>query len=78
MAEGACRFSHHKSKIGMNPYEDLVAVLRRVRAAIDQAEIDDAVRRVAELTAKYSPQEREWANQLLQDVIAERRQHGEC
>jgi hypothetical protein len=38
----------------------------------------DAVRCVAEFTAKYSPQEREWANQLLQDVIAERRQHGEC
>ena len=38
----------------------------------------DAVRRVAELTAKYSRQEREWANQLLQDVIAEHRQHGEC
>ena len=61
----------------MNRYGDLVAELRRVRAAIDQAEIDDAARRVAELTAKYSQQEREWANQLLQDAIAERRQYGE-
>ena len=53
-------------------YEDLVAELRRIRAAIDETEIDDAVRRVAELTA--STQEREWAAQLVQDAVTERRQ----
>jgi hypothetical protein len=61
----------------MNPYVDLVAVLERIRAAVDRAEFDDAVRQGIELAAKYSGQEREWANYLLQDAIAERRQYGE-
>jgi hypothetical protein len=57
--------------------DELLALLRRIWAAVDQAEIDEAARCAAELTAKYSPQEREWANQLLQDAIAEHRQKSE-
>jgi hypothetical protein len=54
---------------------DLLAALRRIRTAVDWAEIDDAMR--CALGLAENPREREWVGTLLRDAIDERRQQGD-